>query len=291
MVRDVANSWIWLRGSDLCDGQSPRRKNKTMKCLRWDYSPTAATEFLRVVGDFRASPLLTDWAEDYARQHAGRLAFDARYLADHYLFSNCLNIGGAPFLFEYLLKQARPEVEIVSADLAPERFPDAARVLGVRTVQLDIEDGSLDALKLGRFDCVVFAEIFEHLRHDLLGTVASLRSLLSDDGILYLTTPNGIGLYGVWEKAHGRTGSDPVDQWSKLTKLGHMGHVREYSAREVRRVLTACGFDVVEQFYRRASRRTSVRSTVASSVRGCATTILPFLGDELVFVVRRAAGA
>jgi hypothetical protein len=48
----------------------------------------------------------------------------------------------------------------------------------------------------------------------------------------------------------GRSVADPVEEFGKLRRLGHMGHVREYSAREVVRFVQACGFVVQSVDYR-----------------------------------------
>jgi hypothetical protein len=48
----------------------------------------------------------------------------------------------------------------------------------------------------------------------------------------------------------GRSIADPVQEYGKLRSIGHMGHVREYSAREVQRFLAASGFTVQSIDYR-----------------------------------------
>jgi hypothetical protein len=40
------------------------------------------------------------------------------------------------------------------------------------------------------------------------------------------------------------------DEYSKLEHLGHMGHVREYTTREVVEFLTRIGFEIREIVYR-----------------------------------------
>jgi hypothetical protein len=156
-------------------------------------------------------------------------------------------------------------------------------------IQIDIENRYPSALQaLGQFECVVFCEIFEHMRVNLLGTISLLRNLLAENGILYLTTPNGLGLYALMELLRGRTGSDPVGEWSKLAEFGHMGHVREYSRGEVASILRHCGFVVEQQFFRRSRRRGTLRAKVANVAKAVVTTGFPRLGDELVFVLRKA---
>ena len=161
-------------------------------------------------------------------------------------------------------------------DLAPERFPNAAALIGMQTVRANIETEAPGIA--GKFDRVVFTEIFEHFRIDILGTMARVRYLLADTGQLYLTTPNGLSL-DAWRRSwmRRRTGPGLVDEWSKLSRLGHMGHVREYSATEVEEVLLHCGFSIEERQFR-------VQRTVARPKRDLLLKMRPAFADEIVVV-------
>ena len=44
--------------------------------------------------------------------------------------------------------------------------------------------------------------------------------------------------------------AEPYQEFSKLESLGHMGHVREYTTREVVEFLARIGFEVREIVYR-----------------------------------------
>ncbi len=259
-------------------------------CGVWSDAPEIVADCARMIPEFRSSERLRDWAQDYVRQHAGRCSWDVDFLVKNYEFSSCLNVGGAPFVFEYLIKKARPDLRMVSLDLDPKRFPEAGHVLDVKIAEINIESpDSVAARTLGQFDCVVFCEVFEHLRSNILKTMSLLRDLVAEGGILYLTTPNGLGLYAIREYLRGRTGSDPVKEWSKLTRLGHMGHVREYSRNEVCEVLRHCGFVLEKGIYRRSRHHGTVRAEMMNFAKTAVTAGLPWLGDELVLVFRKAA--
>ena|SRR5215813_4884351 len=187
------------------------------------------------------------------------------------------------------MSKLRPNLDLVSLDLAPARFPRAADVLGVKIIQLDIEHTDpADLGYLGKFQCVVLCEMFEHFRINILHTVTTVGELIGPTGILYLTMPNGLG-FSAWRTkfARGRTGPSPVAEWRKLSDLGHMGHVREYSFRELQEVLEACRLRVDRYFWR---RRTSYQRTARSRIRDIeqivATGLVPSLGDEIVVVAR-----
>lgn len=229
---------------------------------------------------FGASRQLQDWAQYYAGVHAGRCVWDAQFVGRSSV-KRCLNIGGAPYLFEYALRKQFPQIELTSLDIHPERFPNAAQVLGMRIVACNIET---DAPVLNeKFDMIVFTEMFEHLRIDILATMKRIRALMAQGGRLYLTTPNGMG-WTAWQlfMRRGRTGPPPVEEWSKLSRLGHMGHVRLYSMLEAVEVLDHCGFVIQESGYRSLRPR-------HRGLRDVLLRLRPALGDELVVVA--GAGA
>jgi SAM-dependent methyltransferase len=251
-----------------------------MAVLAYRQLPDFAAEFAAILPSFGASPDLTAWAAGYAKLHAGRCHCDAQFIGRR-AAKRCLNVGGAPYLFEFALKKHFPEIDLTTVDLAPERFPAAASVIGMRTVRANIETETPEID--GTFDVVVFTEIFEHLRIDILGTMARIRDLLADDGVLYLTTPNGLSL-DAWRRSllRGRTGPSLVDEWSKLTRLGHMGHVREYSATEVEEVLQYCGFVIEDRQFR-------IQGTPPRPKRDLLLKLRPALADEVVIVARKAS--
>ncbi len=253
------------------------------KCYGWAASPEVTADYLKLVPELGLDRELWPWAEKYARNHAGRVLWDVDFLTRNYKFSRCLNIGGAPFVFEYLMKKAHPEVEVVSVDLHPNRFRHVERVLGIKVAQLDVERPPAAGVEMvGQFQCVVFCEIFEHLRVDLLKTMSFVRSLLNEDGFMYLTMPNGLGIDALRRNLRrGRTGPDPIKEWSKLVNLGHMGHVREYSYIELRDVLLHCGFQVQRYLYRR-------KTGDSDRFQRILTRFIPKLGNEIVVVARRA---
>jgi SAM-dependent methyltransferase len=260
-----------------------------VRCHVWKPAPEVASAYLGLVNQFGADPAMQSWAEGYVRHHAGRCLWDATFLSGHYQFASCLNVGGAPFLFEHLLMRSRPDLKLVSLDLDATRFPSAAKILGLKIVEMNVEElapGSVAA----KYDCVVFCEVFEHLRMNILRTIASLRELLEDEGILYLTMPNGLGLHA-WLRylTRGRTGPPPLDEWGKLQAIGHMGHVREYSYTEVREVLEACGFTIDRFFFRRNYQHWgTLRSRLRNGVIDWVHQTVPSLGDEVGLVARKS---
>jgi len=249
-----------------------------MAVVAYGHMPAFAAEFAAILPFFGASSELTKWAADYAALHAGRCYWDAQFVGRHSA-KRCLNIGGAPYLFEFALKKQFPGIDVTSVDLAPERFPNAAAIVGMRALRANIEIKAPEIA--GKFDFIVFTEIFEHLRIDILGTMARVRDLLAEEGRLYITTPNGLSL-DAWRRRflRDRTGPALVDEWSKLSRLGHMGHVREYSATEVEEVLLHCGFAIEDRQYR-------VQRTTPRPRRDLLLRLRPALADEILILARK----
>lgn len=262
------------------DGRTPAAK----RLVSWGAAPAFAAEYRRLLPEIVADDAIRDWAHHYAGGHAGRCDWDAAFIAANFAPRRILNIGAAPFLFEAACRKRLPPAEIVSLDLAPERLSGLERALGVRAVKLNVETASNeDIASLGTFDQIVLSEVFEHLRIDLLGTIRRLASLLDPGGRLYLTTPNGASLKAMKRNVlQRRSGPDPVDAWSKLERLGHMGHVREYAASEVEGVLKHCGLAIERRHY--AYHR---KGTVESALKGVLFAIIPGLADNLTIVARR----
>jgi SAM-dependent methyltransferase len=255
-------------------------------CFVWHEDSAAFSDYAAVLDRLGADAEIRGWALDYARHHAGRLKWDTELIKENFRPSRLLNIGAAPYVFEHLLRKALPETAVVSIDLNPERFPNTAEILGITVIGLDIEHDALE--DIGRFPLVIFCEIFEHLRADLLGTMRRVSSAVDRDGILYLTMPNGLGLASWSRFLAGRTGPAPVHEWGKLASIGHMGHVREYSVREVSEVLAEVGLTVERVVYRRKREHPySLRNAVRLAVKDFAFGAFPALGEEIVVVARR----
>lgn len=92
------------------------------------------------------------------------------------------------------------------------------------------------------FETVVCSEVIEHLTHDPAHMVAEVNRVLKLGGKFVLTTPNIISstaLYRLLSGVHPQV-------WSVYTGKDADRHNREFTPREVARLLEACGFgDVV----------------------------------------------
>lgn len=216
--------------------------------------------------------------EDWHRSNLGR--HRDRYVADLEALvsvappgADVLEVGAAPGHFTAALARARYAVTAV--DLDPHRIADFSRRFGIEIVACDIEVQPLPFAD-GRFSYVVCAETYEHLRRDPFFALSEINRVMVFGGLLLLTTPNLYSAQNIARFLSGRSIADPLDEFGKLRTIGHMGHVREYSNREMTRILAAHGFEVVathfDHYYYPPTRRgRAARVAFAVLPRRCRT--------------------
>lgn len=117
-----------------------------------------------------------------------------------------LDVGCAAGLVGEALK-LRQRCEVVGIEREPHVAAEARRRLD-DVIELDLEDASIDwTARLGaaRFDCLIYADVLEHLR-DPWSLLAAQRALLAPGGVAVVSVPNvrhyevvlGLLLRGRW---------------------------------------------------------------------------------------------
>jgi SAM-dependent methyltransferase len=198
----------------------------------------------RSVARIEAPEAMRAWFAHYSKWHRQRFAQDLRLIDDFAPEASAVvEFGVVPPILTGAL--AERGLDLTGVDIAPERFAASLAAIGCPVVKCDIETEALP-FPDGRFDLLVFNEIFEHLRIDLVFTFAELRRVLRPGGLLMLSTPNLRSLRGIRALLLKGQGAwccpDLHEEWTKLAKLGHMGHVREYTVSDVTSFLAAVGF-------------------------------------------------
>ena len=188
-----------------------------------------------------------------------------------------LEIGGYPFYFSMCLRKLG--LDVTTIDLAPQRAQHLIDEYSLRVVTCDIEREALP-FNDHSVATIVLCATFEHLRVDPFFALEEMQRVLQPDGILYLTTPNLYRLGNVVSFALGRgLAFDPIREYGKLRTVGHMGHVREYTASEIRRFLAKAGFARVVVGTRATPSR---RGTLVDAVH----RLLPWIRSELIVTAR-----
>jgi SAM-dependent methyltransferase len=197
-------------------------------------------------------PALDEWFSTYCREHRTRLAADL-HIVDRYLKpkARVLEYGAIPLVMTAAL--AALEYEVSALDIKPERFSKAIAGLGLDVTRCDVETEAVP-FAAETFDAILFNELFEHLRINPVFTLSEVSRVLKPGGLLILSTPNLRSFRGIRNlllRNQGHAVSAGVyRQYEKLETLGHMGHVREYTTREVSDFLTRVGFHVDKVVFR-----------------------------------------
>lgn len=154
-----------------------------------------------------------------------------------------LEIGSVPCQFTSLLDRAG--YDVTGVDVDPDRIRPFVESYELDVLKCDVERNGLP-VDDDTVDLVLLTEVLEHLRIDPLYALREVRRVLRPEGELLLTTPNQYRLPSVWEYLKGNGAiSHAHAEFSKLERLGHMGHVREYAPADLRTLLEREGFTIV----------------------------------------------
>lgn len=195
---------------------------------------------------------LEKWLTTYFGEHRRRLAADLALVETHLApGSRILEYGSVPPVMTAALSMLDYEVDAV--DVAPDRFAKAISRLELRVAACDVERDPLPFAD-ATFDAVLLNEVFEHLRIDPVFTLRETGRVLRPGGSLFLSTPNLRSFRGLrnlifHNRGHAVSGGI-YEQYEKLRTLGHMGHVREYTTREISDFLSRVGFRVETLVFR-----------------------------------------
>lgn len=242
-------------------------------------APSAADRdsIAAAIATIRPPDDLKEWFGSYSRGHQSRLSHD---LAIFRTFAKgpckVVEFGPIPLILTAALRDLADDLTVV--DIDPWRFSETISELPVNVVKRDIEQEVLPFAD-GTFDIALFNELFEHLRINPVFTLREVFRILKPGGTLLLSTPNLRSLKGIYYFLVKNRGAwccpDIYNEYSKLEKIGHMGHVREYTTTEVQEFLERIGFQVEATIYRGGYKKMLQKAVVhlAPSLRPYATYV------------------
>lgn len=172
--------------------------------------------------------------------------------------------------------KARQDCEVVGVELDAAYAADARARLD-EVVEGDVE--AVDADVLGRFDCLVAADVLEHLR-DPWAAFARFVALLEPGGTAVVSLPNvrywetfwQVGVKGTWPR--------------RLEGIFDRTHLRWFTTRDAQDLLDVAGLEVVA-----VSRQMRLRPTQSKWDHHLwlleRTPLRPFFTFQLVVAGRR----
>ena len=190
----------------------------------------------------------------YYDVHEERISFDLDY-ANKYLSPDdrILEVGAFPFFLTLPMMSKNYDVTTLDKCSSFEFDPAIVDKFKLKVIDCDLDVNKIPANDFS-FDCVIMNEVFEHLRINLIFSMREVCRVLRPGGLLLLSTPNLRSVRGIYnllrrQEAYCSMGGI-FNNYSYLEKLGVMGHVREYTAKEVKDFLQQVGFEIEGVIYR-----------------------------------------
>jgi SAM-dependent methyltransferase len=139
--------------------------------------------------------------------------------------------------------------DIYGVDIDPSRENNFPEKEGVDLRKCDIETERMP-FENKTFDKVILSEVFEHLYINPIFTFNEIKRVLKDNGHLIITTPNGYSIKRIYNFIIGNGASEnPFDEFNKINTIGHRGHIREYSTKEIIDFIEKIGFICYKNYY------------------------------------------
>ena len=192
--------------------------------------------------------------KEYSEGSFQRFFFTLDLIKKHYLKNKgrILEIGSFPFFFTAALLTLSDD-EIIGTVVPESIWPGEPYDIAKKTVkisagarQFDFDCWTLNAEKdplpfeNSSFDLVICAEVLEHLIHAPAYMVCEISRVLKDDGLLILTTPNGLYWHHLYRLA-------VFGAWEQYSRYGVYGrHNKLWIQNEVEGLLEGNNFRVVE---------------------------------------------
>lgn len=187
-----------------------------------------------------------EWEKQYLTVHRNRYKVNLECMKRFASGKKVLEIGSVPCHFTALL--AMSEYNVTGVDPKPERSERIIQKFSLDVIKCDIE---VEALPFNdnSFETIVFSEVIEHMYVNPLYALREIARVLSPGGILLLFTDNLYSARVLKSFVTGNSLNDAVKEWTKLEEIGHRGHIRLYSTKEIFGLLSIAGLTPTQKEY------------------------------------------
>lgn len=185
---------------------------------------------------------------DALEGHRKRYEDELKIICNNLKNGKILDVGASPYHITFCLKALGYDIQ--GLDINPQTLGEFQKMNGLIIKKCNIEKEKLPFEK-ELFDLVIFTEIFEHLGVDPLGVLKEIRRILKLKGLLILSTPNLYTLHKIIMFNLGKSFNNALDEFKKIESTGYMGHIREYSNREIKMILEDCGYKVRKTYFKK----------------------------------------
>jgi len=185
---------------------------------------------------------------DAFKGHRSRYLDQIKLISRQLKKGKVLDIGASPYHLMYCLKKLG--FDIYGVDINPNTLKEFQMKHRLKVKKHNMENGK-SPFKDEEFDLVIFTEIFEHLGVDPLRVLKEIRRILKPKGMLFLSTPNLYTLHKIIMFLFGRSFNNALGELNKVKSTGYMGHIREYSNKEIKMILESCGYKIKEIYFKK----------------------------------------
>lgn len=192
-----------------------------------------------------------EFSKDAFKGHKNRYKSDLMIINKYFSGGEVLDIGSSPYHLLFCLKKLGISAQGIDID------PNILKKFQLKN-QLKVSKCDIEAQKLpfkdNQFAFIIFNETFEHLRLNPLLALREIRRVLKKGGILILTTPNLYALHKIIMFNLGMSFNNAYFEFKKIDSTGYMGHIREYSNKEIIEILEKTGFKIKAVYFKQYNR-------------------------------------
>lgn len=189
---------------------------------------------------YHQTPLAEHYRFDATPAKLIELQTIVRYLPDN---GTLLDIGTGMAIIPRTLKLLGAKVISVDPPFSGTAAIDNAKLAGIETLICDVTAERLP-LPDASVDCILFADVIEHLLHSPRTALTEFRRVLKPGGVCIATTPNSVRLAVRLKVMLGWSNWPPLIDYYDEER--HHGHHHEYSPEEFRMAFERAGFSVAE---------------------------------------------